>query len=349
MSNICECGHEACYHVHEITAHQDQLPSAETSSPPNGTNALLDRIKRLEETVQSEREIRDNALARERQLWEREVLVLREALVPFYKSEQDMRRKLVELEDRIEGNYDEHVRLKERVVALDDANMALERRVEDVEGSRSKRRRVGRPALSDDSTTPNGHVSPQLVRASPNTDDRSVHSTSSRALSPNGVVSPLVEREEPRSSGILNLVELPRTTQFILPPRRSPALEEPRSSGFLALDLAERLSSRRDGQPLPPPPPPQQPPPPTADGAPHSTPPLMQEHRSPPVYARSNPEISPETRPPSDPPFTHHPKSQANNVVVLPVNMSPRKRKYSVEHRALEVLADVSVASPLIH
>jgi len=308
-------------------------------------NGLLERVKHLEETIQNEREIRENAIQRERQLWEREVRILREALAPFYKSEQDVRRKLIELEDRIEGNYDEHVRLKERVVAVDDANMALERRVEDVEGSRSKRRRVGRPALHEDWAS-NGHVSPQARRVSPNTDERSVQSTSSRALSPNGVSTVLSvssEHEEPRSSGILNLVEMARATPFALPQRLSPAQEEPRSSGFLALDLAERLNARKAGAPNE-----QETVAPTtaADQV------RVQEAHASPAYARSNPDApsSGHRSPRFQTATAILNRSLVDRILPPPTSLSPvRKRKYALEHMALDVLADVSVASPLIH
>jgi hypothetical protein len=35
--------------------------------------------------------------------------------------------------------------------------------------------------------------------------------------------------------------------------------------------------------------------------------------------------------------------------MILPENLSPRKRKHHLDHIALDVLADVTVASPLIH
>ncbi len=42
-------------------------------------------------------------------------------------------------------------------------------------------------------------------------------------------------------------------------------------------------------------------------------------------------------------------KLPAIEVMVLPANTSPRKRKHPLDHLALDVLADVTVASPLIH
>ena len=138
-------------------------------------------MKRLEDTLHNEREVRENIINRERQAWEREVRILREALTPFYKSEQDMRRKLVEIEDRVEGNYDEQLRMKERLVAVDDASMTVERRIEDLETSRGKRRRISQQHLPEDNH-PNGQLMDDARRTSSNVDDPSVYSASSRAF-----------------------------------------------------------------------------------------------------------------------------------------------------------------------
>ncbi|KIX09942.1 uncharacterized protein Z518_01023 [Rhinocladiella mackenziei CBS 650.93] len=272
-------------------------------------------------------------------MWEREVRILREALAPFYQLEKEMRRKVIDIEDRLEGNYDEHVRLRERVVTVDDVTMSLEKKVEELEGLRSKRRRVGRNNQVREEPSQNGYVSPDtnaMRRVSSSVDERSVHTPSSRALSPNGVAPAAPEPEEPRSSGILNLAEIPRPTNFNMSQRLSPALEEPRSSGFLTLDLAERLSQKAasdHGQP-------------TLQQAARITPP--QDRPSPPGYAKSNPDVSRASR---TPPETQVVSSKAPqiDVMVLPVNTSPRKRKHHVDHIALDVLADVTVASPLIH
>ncbi len=265
--------------------------------------------------------------------------MLREALAPFYKSEQDMRRKLVEIEDHVEGNYDEQVRLRERVVALDDANMHLEKRVEDLEG-RGKRRRISRQIGGEDNP-PNGNVG-DARRISNNIDERSVHSASSRALSPNSNFGLTQDQEEARSSGILNLVEAPRSMPYPPPPsplvRRSTPndREEPRSSGFLALDLAERMENRKLGEEHP---------------RVVNQSPSQVLNRSPPDYAQSDPDQPMVRRSPSFPP----PPPIINgvsryNMRIIPAEMvSPRKRKHLTEHMALEMLADVSVASPLIH
>ena len=283
--------------------------------------ALLERIRRLEETIHHEREVRDNAFQRERVLWEREIRILREALAPFYKSEQDMRRKLVEVEDRVEGNYDEQVRLRDRLVALDDANMALERRIDDVEAFKAKRRRISRPRIHEDTLMQVSSSEDRRI-----SDERSVYSSSSHALSPGSVFTPMQpEAEEARSSGILDLVARSRL-------HASPAIrntndrEEARSSGFLALDLAERLGKTQvttTEQAIP------------TTGAP---PPYgwLRDRHSPPGYAQSDPDASLRRSPNSAPPGH------------FLADHSPRKRKLP-EHMALDVLADVSMASPMIH
>ena len=325
--NICECGHQACYHLPDSSSFEQQrLPQG---SSLTAEHALSERIKRLEEVIQHEREIRETLIQRERQAWEREVRFLREALTPFYKSEEDMRRKLVELEDRVEGNFDEQVRIKERLVAVDDASMTVEKRVEDLEMSRGKRRRISRQQLPDDSLA-NGHPMDDVQRISSNPDERSVHSTSSRALSPNSNIATVTETEEPRSSGILNLMDMPRSTPHAAPRHKSPPAHEPRSSGFLALDLAERTRQMSEA------------------GSNHVLPPLhlaATSHLNPPPYARSNPDASFERRSPIIP----RPLQNgiiANGIKMSPPDLSPRKRKHFA---ALDVLADVSVASPLFH
>ena len=296
-------------------------------------HALLEKIKRLEETIKIEREVRENAIQRERQIWEREVRVLREALTPFYRSEQDMRRKLVELEDRVEGNYDEQVRLRERVLAVDDASITVERRVEDLEMSRGKRRRISRQQGTDDAF-PSGRSMDSMRRVSTNIEERSVHSSSSRALSPNGNLAISSEGDEPRSSGILNLMDMPRSTPHAAPKARGPA-HEPRSSGFLALDLAERLSQRKQ---------PSEPPQHTVLPPIH---PPFAGLSGPLPYAKSNPDASFERRSPIIPQPVQN-GLITNGIRSTPPDLSPRKRKHFAEHMALDVLADVSVASPLV-
>jgi hypothetical protein len=300
-------------------------------------NVMAERIKRMEETIQNERVNRESALHRERHLWESEVRILREAVAPFYKHDEEMRHKVTDIEDRVEGNYDEQVRLKDRLVAVDDLAMTLEKRVEDLEGQRSKRRRVNRAQGQEEPLT-NGNMSSDnsVRRVSSSIDERSIHTPSSRALSPltNGLAPPHPEMEEARSSGILNLVEMPRSMPFNFPPRLSPPQDEPRSSGFLNLNLADRLAQKAASER-------------GLEAAQRAIQTPPQDRPSPPAYARSDPEI---VRASCTPPTNMQPtKLPFIDVMVLPpINTSPRKRKH-FDHIALDVLADVSVASPLIH
>ncbi|OAP61222.1 hypothetical protein AYL99_03423 [Fonsecaea erecta] len=252
-----------------------------------------------------------------------------------------MRRRIVDIEDRVEGNYDEHVRLRDRVVAVDDATMSVEKRVEELEDFRFKRRRVSRNNTQDQPSQ-NGYVSsdPDNFRRVPSSvDGGSVRTPSSRALSPNGTApAPVPEPEEPRSSGILNLVaEMPRPGPFVnLPQRLSPPQEEPRSSGFLTLGLGERLKEKPISEQV-------------AQISIHQasqiTPP--QDRSSPSSSAKSNQDVPIKTI--RTPPDLLHTKMPLIDVMVLPGNISPRKRKHHLDHIALDVLADVTVASPLIH
>jgi hypothetical protein len=333
--NICDCGHEACYHVTESSTLELQRPHGIPYSHPD--HNLIEKIRQLEKTIQHEREIRESIIQRERHAWEREFRILRDALAPFYKSEQDMRRRLIEIEDRVEGNYDEQLRLRDRVVAIDDASMTVERRIEDLEITRGKRRRISRQlGVEEGMTNGFGH---DVRRVSSNIDEKSVHSSSSRALSPNSNFPTASDMEEPRSSGILNLMDMPRSTPHAAPPARPPPSEEPRSSGFLALDLAERLGNRKPAAPPAAPP-----------NAPYAHP-AGSGTLNPPAYARSNPDASFERR--TSPII---PRPVQNGLISNGIRMtghhdlSPRKRKHFVpNHMALDVLADVSVASPLFH
>ena len=325
--DICDCGHQACYHLPDSSSQRPYEPMS-----LNLEHVLLERIKRLEQTIQNEREVRDNMMQRERHAWERELRIFREALAPFYKSEQGMRRKLIELEDRVEGNYDEQVRLKERVVAIDDTNMTIEKRVEELEGSRGKRRRISRQHYREDSM-PNGYPMDDGRLMSSNPDERSVQSSSSRALSPSSNIHTVPEADGPRSSGILNLMDMPRSTPHAAPIRKTPPACEPRSSGFLALDLAERTANGMQASSPP---------------KNHILPPIyhaMSGHLDSPPYARSNPDATFERRSPIIPrPLQHG--LITNAMRASPPDLSPRKRKHFA---ALDVLADVSVASPLFH
>ncbi|EXJ79908.1 hypothetical protein A1O3_08193 [Capronia epimyces CBS 606.96] len=326
--NICDCGHQACYHVHDTTI--DKKQTLDTILEKQG-----DKIKRLEETIQNERGNRETALQRERQMWEREVRILREALARFYQSEKEMFKKLHDIEDKVESNYDEQLRLRDRVVAADDAAISTEKRLEELEGGRAKRRRLGLRTQAPEEPTQNGHTSPDTMRrVSSSVDERSVHTPSSRALSPNSLAPVLPEAEEPRSSGILNLVELPRPTSLNTSQRQPTAQEEPRSSGFLNLDLAERHGQKAFSDHAP-------------AGLHHAARTTSPHHEpSPPSYANSDPGV---LRPGRTPPKVESGKEPVINVMVLPVDGSPRKRKHPLDHIALDVLADVTMASPLIH
>lgn len=301
----CDCGHQSCYH--SVSKDQDSRPGPSALSD----HTLLDRVRRLEETLQYERGVR-----------EREVRLLHEALAPFYHTDRDITRKLVELEDRIEGNYDEHIRLKNQVVALEDFNMTLEKSVDEVQHARTKRRRLSRkePDLPESSSDDR--------RASGNTAQRSMSSVSSQAVSPGSQISPPPpEPEEPRSSGILNLIDMtsnPRShpVPIRIVPHRS---YEARSSGFLALDLAHRLG--KNGK--------------SAIGdVPQSItyPPAYSAYQSPPDYSQSDTDTAPPRGTPLEQGSTMEPSS----------SIFPRKRKHLPEHMALDVLADASMASPLV-
>jgi len=154
-------------------------------------------------------------------------------------------------------------------------------------------------------------------------------SASSRGLSPKSVMN---EPDEPRSSGILNLVEVPRMAPYIPPPTTqflSPQYEEPRSSGFLALDLVEQLNVRRTRN--------------TNGAKPSEAPNAARVSPSTTATLSRNSVAYPRSHPGA--PFAKEPAVGDNHSG----NTPPHKRKYQADHMALDVLANVSVASPLIH
>ena len=125
-------------------------------------------------------------------------------------------------------------------------------------------------------------------------------------------------------------MDMPRSTPHAAPRRKSPPAHEPRSSGFLALDLAERFRKEASE--------------PVRDSFPPMLP-VVAEHHIPLPYARSNPDPTFERRSP----VVHQPVQNGlitYGIRMSPPDLSPRKRKHFA---ALDVLADVSVASPLFH
>lgn len=238
QGNTCDCGHSACYH--------SQTSVERRLSPDRIVGALVEKIRKLEDVVIKERETRNSTLIRERQAWEREIRVLREALAPFYQSESDMRRKLAQLEDRLESDHEEQTRLRERVFAIDDASVTLEKRIGDCEELRCKRKRKD----SSHGHAVTGVMSPRsnytYSSSSAASDVTSVSTQRSpQPPSPVNLSLPTYPMlDSPRSSGVLNLKTGFAPDQVYQRQDNNRNLhvgEEPRSSGFLSIDLAERL------------------------------------------------------------------------------------------------------------
>lgn len=239
QGNVCDCGHSACYHT--------QTNIERRLSPDRVINALLEKVKKLEDIVIKERELRNSEISRERQAWEREVRVLREALAPFYQSESEMKRRLMQLEDRLDSSYDEQSRLKERVVAIDDASMTLERRVEDVELYKKRKRKAS--LIHETNSVMSPESSYTYTSSSAASDATSVSTQRSpQPPSPMNLPVPVsTSVASPRSSGVLHLKSGPRYGHAYQPHKvqlPSP-VDEPRSSGFLSIDLAERLRKHK--------------------------------------------------------------------------------------------------------
>ena len=278
--------------------------------------------------------MRETGIADERRAREREVRILREALHPFYKSEEEMKRKLIEVEDRLEATYDEQIRLKDRIVALDDASMALEKKLEETEDTRPKRRRTSRQIpngvshdASDSPSRDSAYSSPLGHTLSP--------PTSSRAISPTGPTLHVAEHDEPRSSGILNLVNLHEPPTFAPTPREPTPREEVRSSGFLEISLAERLAYKFASSPPP------------RDFATASAPvqaPAPLQHQS--IYNLSAPGSGlPMT---SSPQMNGASKAASMKSAEVSPTDGAKKRTWDGELRPLDVLANLSAASPMV-
>lgn len=330
--NICDCGHSACYH--------SPTHSHERMSPDRVITALVEKVKKLEDFIIKERETRKDELSRERQLWERETRVLREALSPIYHNEQDIRRRLLDLEDKVDINYDDHARLCEKVSAIDDANMTLERRVQMWQDAHCRKRKASIGVEAHSVMSPESNY----TSASSTESDTTSMSTniSPQPLSPMDPSLPIsVIRTSPRSSGVLN----PRATlrhgrarllhhdqqQYHV----AGAPTEPRSSGFLSIDLAERLRKK-------------------------SSPPEPKERLLPVASISSR---SSKASPASIPSGLPTPPQAKAPSAALPVSgllsdsptrsdfdaRSPKKRKQQNATMALDVLASASIASPLAH
>jgi len=197
----------------------------------------------MEDAVIKERQTRESLLARERQAWEREVRVLREALAPFYRSEQDMNRRLLEVESCLDRTRDEYVRLQERLSTLDDASISSKRRLEHCELVASKKRKA------DGGHEGNGVLSPESNDASSFSDTTSTCQRSPQLASPlnDHVPADCCPAYQPRPSGIISTTSAPMPIHGYHPyhgqhGQQLPSpVNEPRSSGFLSIDLAERV------------------------------------------------------------------------------------------------------------
>lgn len=133
---ICECGHQACYHIPGAIRATTTEPMTTTTTTTThfSHDPLLDRIRKLEERYQQDRKILEDQLKAERRARREDSRNLREAMHSFYKfMEQEVPGRFVEMEDKIDAAMDRELRLRERVLAIDDSNMALENRIADLE------------------------------------------------------------------------------------------------------------------------------------------------------------------------------------------------------------------------
>ena len=178
--STCDCGHQACYHVpeketsvnrREFEALEEKISLLEDKfdrESRGGTTDIVDRLGRLEETVDTAKAETDadfkNAYRGMGGLW-RSVELLQKRM-PYY-------------DDQIDSLVDEAQRMASRLVEIDDASMQLEDRVEALENASkpiasvpSRRRKASTPpsiaadSASSDQVTTTGNSPPvRLVRA----------------------------------------------------------------------------------------------------------------------------------------------------------------------------------------
>lgn len=330
--NVCDCGHSACYH--SSTASNEGLSSDRIIA------ALAEKIKKLEEYIAKERERRKDEMSRERHIWENDARVLREVSSQLYSKEQDMRRKLMDLEDKVDTYYDEHTRLGERVSAIDNANANLERRMSTWDDARGRKRKASINAEGQGVMSPESNY----TSASSVESDIALSSTNISPQSASPVNLPLqigMVIPSPRSSGVLNhrATSRHKPKDHVHSQRQPQALGvngEPRSSGFLSIDLAQRLGKKQP--------------------SPASTVERLLPVRGLPVAdqkARSSSTSSGISSPPQ----------VKTSSGALPVSgllsdsptrtgfdmRLPKKRKQQQGVMALDVLANASIASPMTH
>jgi len=324
--NICDCGHSACYHSQH--SHEGRL------SPDRVVSALVEKVKKLEELVIKERQARNIQSARERQTWDREVRVLREALAPFYHTEADLKRRLMELEDKVDSTYDEQFRLKDKVVAIDDASITLERKMEGCELRRCRKRKASLGHEEHGILSPESNYTCSESSASDAT-SVTTHRSPQPASPSNPAPPGSMTATSPRSSGLLLLGSAAHYSdgQAAAIAQHNRQLlssdTEPRSSGFLSIDLAERLRNHK------------------LEPSPHGEsglPATNGVHRAPRYMNESGLPSPPQYRLPSG--ALSVPGLLSNGVNSDLGSRTPKKpRHYNGAMTGLEVLADV--ASPL--
>lgn len=247
---VCECGHQACYHAHSHPFEVQYGVTVPRSNPPLDSTlvALLERIQNLEQALANEKRSREESLRRETQLRDGQFRLLQQTLQPFKRKEVEVREKLVELEDRVEGNYDEQVRMMEKLIEVDDATMALEKRLDDHDDMPNpKRRRLARPKIERTRKTNSeprslgiGIDSDITLKGSSQTKGKEIH----QSPKINSVETVHAETNAndslyPRSSGILDTSKMPASHPPLFPASSPYGIDSPppspRSSGVLDL------------------------------------------------------------------------------------------------------------------
>ena len=176
--STCDCGHQACYHVpekegasvkrRELEALEEKISLLEDKldrERPVGTTDIVDRLGRLEESV-------DNTKAET----DAEFKNTYRGIGGLWHSVELLQKRTPYYDDQIEALVDEAHRMRTRLVEVDDASMQLEDRVEALEDASmpiasipSRRRKASTPpsialdSASSDQVATTGDSTPVLL------------------------------------------------------------------------------------------------------------------------------------------------------------------------------------------
>lgn len=232
--NLCDCGHSACYH--------SQTPDAGKVPAERSLSALKDQVKGLEDIILREKFIREDWLVSQREACENEMHLLRKALASAHGNGIEVKQALLTVETKLDRYHREHGKLRAQVEAMDRIGIALEKRVTCMEATTTRKRKASGSVDTADMTSPKStDVSSHSVTP-PASCTRSPHGSSPAHAANNAEASPEASRPCHAPSGVVvDSGRIVLNTEHQHPEDRG----EPRSSGFLSINLTERVRRER--------------------------------------------------------------------------------------------------------